>query len=82
MKARDNDNNWVINASVVKHYPGCYRLSISTNSHFAQIKSKGQKTGWLIEIRHTETGNLIHYGGIHKTLTRAIAEGVDYLLQH
>ena len=51
----------------VKFISGRYRMS--GREHFAQTKHGG--SGWLVEIRVRDTGDLCRFAGIWKTLREA-----------
>lgn len=59
-----------------KQYSGSYRLTIS-HGRFAQIR---KSTGaWLVEIRISDTGELVRYAGLWPTLAEAKAEALSFI---
>ena len=71
------------------HYSQCYRLTLASDT-FAQIKLNRESTvqglidgttgtGWLVEIRMANTGDLIRYAGVWRTLRDATEEAASFI---
>ena len=62
-------------ATIRKHYPGCYRLSPPTDEEFGQVKRHGRE--WHAEIRFSN-GDLKRYAGIWNTRRETVEEILSY----